>query len=166
MSPLHTIHKVQGPEQTYGQQLCHWVPEICCPVFKIPKDTVVGHHAAEVKGQGEGEVRLQHIQRCISPNSHRAAAEEDHLPKVSYDTLKDKQLRDKLVEHGLPTTGERTAWIARHQRCSKTFFALSGIFPELFLGGRCCGTPTSTDQPPNVRARLSSRRIEKMGRGA
>ncbi|KAJ6488500.1 hypothetical protein C8R47DRAFT_481440 [Mycena vitilis] len=46
----------------------------------------------------------------------RAPAEEDHLPKVSYDTLKDKQLKDKLLEHGLSVTGDRTIWIARHQR--------------------------------------------------
>ncbi|KAJ6546985.1 hypothetical protein B0H19DRAFT_1163341 [Mycena capillaripes] len=46
----------------------------------------------------------------------RATSEEDHLPKVSYDTLKDKQLKDKLLELGLPTTGDRTVWIARHQR--------------------------------------------------
>ncbi|KAJ7273090.1 hypothetical protein C8J57DRAFT_265929 [Mycena rebaudengoi] len=38
------------------------------------------------------------------------------LPKVSYDQLKDKQLKDKLLEQGLSTTGDRPLWIARHQR--------------------------------------------------
>ncbi|KAF7359252.1 DNA repair protein [Mycena sanguinolenta] len=46
----------------------------------------------------------------------RGTSEEDHLPKVSYDTLKDKQLRDKLTGLGLSTSGERPALIARHQR--------------------------------------------------
>jgi len=46
----------------------------------------------------------------------RATSDEDYLPKVSYDTLKDKQLKDKLVDLGLPTSGDRAAWIARHQR--------------------------------------------------
>ncbi|KAF8061598.1 hypothetical protein FPV67DRAFT_1422352 [Lyophyllum atratum] len=38
------------------------------------------------------------------------------LPKASYATLKDKQLKEMLVEHGLPTTGDRNQWIHRHQR--------------------------------------------------
>ncbi|KAJ7243381.1 hypothetical protein B0H12DRAFT_832780 [Mycena haematopus] len=46
----------------------------------------------------------------------RGTSEEDHLPKVSYDTLKDRQLKDKLTDLELPTSGDRTAWIARHQR--------------------------------------------------
>ncbi|KAF7353675.1 Postreplication repair E3 ubiquitin-protein ligase rad18 [Mycena venus] len=46
----------------------------------------------------------------------RGSSDEDHLPKTAYDTLKDRQLKDKLVDLGLPTTGDRTLWIARHQR--------------------------------------------------
>jgi hypothetical protein len=38
------------------------------------------------------------------------------LPKASYATLKDKQLKDMLLEHKLPVTGERSVWNARHQR--------------------------------------------------
>ncbi|KAJ7702227.1 hypothetical protein B0H17DRAFT_1043261 [Mycena rosella] len=47
----------------------------------------------------------------------KAAEDDDYpLPKVSYDTLKEKQLRDKLAEHGLPTTGDRPVLTRRHQR--------------------------------------------------
>ncbi|KAJ6606420.1 hypothetical protein DFH09DRAFT_1120145 [Mycena vulgaris] len=50
--------------------------------------------------------------------------EDDYpLPKVSYDTLKEKQLRDKLVEHGLSTTGERTVLVRRHKQWTMLFNA-------------------------------------------
>ncbi|KAF8655846.1 hypothetical protein AX16_002930 [Volvariella volvacea WC 439] len=39
----------------------------------------------------------------------------DRLPKVSYSTLKDRQLRDMLQEHELPTTGDRPTHERRHQ---------------------------------------------------
>ncbi|KAF9466269.1 hypothetical protein BDZ94DRAFT_1251555 [Collybia nuda] len=38
------------------------------------------------------------------------------LPKASYGMLKDKKLKEMLAEHGLPTTGERTLLIKRHQQ--------------------------------------------------
>ncbi|EPQ58557.1 hypothetical protein GLOTRDRAFT_36698, partial [Gloeophyllum trabeum ATCC 11539] len=38
------------------------------------------------------------------------------LPKASYHTLKDKQLKDLLIEQQLPTTGDRQTWVTRHQR--------------------------------------------------
>ncbi|KAG6853439.1 hypothetical protein C0991_004364 [Blastosporella zonata] len=38
------------------------------------------------------------------------------LPKASYDTLKDKKIKEMLVEYGLPTSGDRNLWIQRHQR--------------------------------------------------
>lgn len=40
----------------------------------------------------------------------------ERLPKVSYAVLKDKVLKDLLISQKLPTTGDRSAWIARHQR--------------------------------------------------
>ncbi|KAG6896296.1 hypothetical protein C0993_008563, partial [Termitomyces sp. T159_Od127] len=41
--------------------------------------------------------------------------DEHPLPKASYSTLKDKQLKDMLIEYGLPTSGDRNQWIQRHQ---------------------------------------------------
>ena len=38
------------------------------------------------------------------------------LPKASYGTLKDKQLKDMLREYGLPVTGDRSVWEQRHQQ--------------------------------------------------
>lgn len=42
--------------------------------------------------------------------------EDSPLPKVSYDTLKEKQIRDLLMQHGLPTVGDRHTLIKQHQR--------------------------------------------------
>ncbi|KAF8191431.1 hypothetical protein K438DRAFT_1830497 [Mycena galopus ATCC 62051] len=44
------------------------------------------------------------------------SSDEDRLPKVSYDTLKDRQLKEKLTDLGLSTVGDRAAWIARHKQ--------------------------------------------------
>ncbi|KAF8919257.1 hypothetical protein CPB85DRAFT_1172246, partial [Mucidula mucida] len=42
--------------------------------------------------------------------------EDSPLPKVSYDTLKDKQLKDLLVKQGLSVIGDRQQLINRYQR--------------------------------------------------
>ncbi|KAJ6500582.1 hypothetical protein C8R45DRAFT_820007 [Mycena sanguinolenta] len=70
------------------------------------------------KSKGKEKDRYAHCMSCVSYHliSDRGTSEEDHLPKVSYDTLKDRQLRDKLAGLGLSTSGERPALIARHQR--------------------------------------------------
>ena len=39
------------------------------------------------------------------------------LPKVSYDTLKDKKIRELLAEEKLPTTGDRATCVERHKKC-------------------------------------------------
>ncbi|KAJ3890354.1 hypothetical protein GG344DRAFT_88913 [Lentinula edodes] len=41
---------------------------------------------------------------------------DDSLPTKSYDTLRDKAIRDLLHEHDLLTTGDRKTIVARHQR--------------------------------------------------
>lgn len=41
----------------------------------------------------------------------------EYLPTVSYHTLKDKRVQELLQEHGLPTTGDRSAWVRRHRQC-------------------------------------------------
>jgi E3 ubiquitin-protein ligase RAD18 len=43
--------------------------------------------------------------------------DEYPLPLANYTTLKDKQLKDMLVEQGLPMSGDRPLWEQRHQRC-------------------------------------------------
>ncbi|GLB35428.1 hypothetical protein LshimejAT787_0209930 [Lyophyllum shimeji] len=50
--------------------------------------------------------------------SRDTSDDEDNirLPKASYATLKDKKLKEMLVEQGLSTTGDRNQWIQRHQR--------------------------------------------------
>nr|GAT53714.1 DNA repair protein [Mycena chlorophos] len=40
---------------------------------------------------------------------------DERIPKQSYDTLKDKQLREKLDEFGLQTSGDRASLVARHK---------------------------------------------------
>ncbi|KAG6890381.1 hypothetical protein C0992_001772 [Termitomyces sp. T32_za158] len=49
--------------------------------------------------------------------------DEYPLPKASYSTLKDRQLKDMLIENGLPTGGDRNQWIQRHQHWVITFNA-------------------------------------------
>ena len=52
----------------------------------------------------------------------RAAADDldfdkaDPLPKMAYDTLPAKTIRERLGEFGLPIDGEKPTLIARHQR--------------------------------------------------
>ncbi|KAF5379869.1 hypothetical protein D9757_007208 [Collybiopsis confluens] len=49
---------------------------------------------------------------------NRASSEEKDspLPKKSYDTLKDKTIKEFLREHDLSTAGDRKTLVARHQR--------------------------------------------------
>ncbi|KAG7453048.1 uncharacterized protein BT62DRAFT_44099 [Guyanagaster necrorhizus] len=44
------------------------------------------------------------------------SVEGEALPKVSYDTLKDKQIKQLLQDQGLATLGNRALCIARHQK--------------------------------------------------
>ncbi|KAK0474877.1 hypothetical protein IW261DRAFT_531118 [Armillaria novae-zelandiae] len=44
------------------------------------------------------------------------SVEDEALPKVSYDTLKDKQIKQLLQDQKLPTSGDRALWITRHQK--------------------------------------------------
>lgn len=47
----------------------------------------------------------------------RAAEEElEPLPKVAYDTISQKRLREILDEQGLATAGDKAAMVARHSR--------------------------------------------------
>ncbi|EPT06219.1 hypothetical protein FOMPIDRAFT_1027042 [Fomitopsis schrenkii] len=55
--------------------------------------------------------RTKEKNRLKSPDD-----EPDYLPTVSYHTLKDKRVQGLLHEHGLPTTGDRPAWVRRHQQ--------------------------------------------------
>jgi E3 ubiquitin-protein ligase RAD18 len=55
--------------------------------------------------------------------------EEDYpLPKASYGTLKDKQLKDMLREYGLPVTGDRSMWEQRHQQYVYNLTSLHFLF--------------------------------------
>ncbi|KAI4517900.1 hypothetical protein K525DRAFT_209835 [Schizophyllum commune Loenen D] len=54
-----------------------------------------------------------------SGKSRRKHKEDDNaapLPKVSYDTLKDKKIRELLAEEKLPTTGDRATCVERHKK--------------------------------------------------
>ncbi|KAJ8592629.1 hypothetical protein M405DRAFT_732940 [Rhizopogon salebrosus TDB-379] len=56
-------------------------------------------------------------------NGNDADSETERIPKVSYDVLKDKQLKDLLQTHTLSTHGDRKTWIARHRRWVMIFNA-------------------------------------------
>ncbi|KAK0210223.1 hypothetical protein DFS33DRAFT_270245 [Desarmillaria ectypa] len=44
------------------------------------------------------------------------SVEDEALPKVSYDTLKDKQIKNLLHDQGLSTSGDRALCITRYQK--------------------------------------------------
>ncbi|KIY66055.1 hypothetical protein CYLTODRAFT_491794 [Cylindrobasidium torrendii FP15055 ss-10] len=57
--------------------------------------------------------------KSLAKGKGRATDSDDEpspLPKVSYDTLKDRQIKELLSEQGLPTTGDRQLLIKRHQQ--------------------------------------------------
>ncbi|KAK0458547.1 uncharacterized protein EV420DRAFT_364248 [Desarmillaria tabescens] len=45
-----------------------------------------------------------------------SSIEDEALPKVSYDTLKDRQIKNLLNDQGLSTSGDRALCITRHQK--------------------------------------------------
>jgi E3 ubiquitin-protein ligase RAD18 len=53
---------------------------------------------------------------CNFKKTNSDPTDSHPLPKASYAVLKDRQLKDMLIEYNLPTNGERSAWIARHRR--------------------------------------------------
>lgn len=67
--------------------------------------------------------------------------DDDYLPKVSYNMLKDKQIRDLLSEHELPTTGDHATLVSRHQRWVSIYNA-------------------NVDRNPQYRRRVSELRVE------
>ncbi|KZV70607.1 hypothetical protein PENSPDRAFT_579153 [Peniophora sp. CONT] len=71
----------------------------------------------------------------------RSDNDDDYLPKVSYNMLKDKQIRDLLAEQELPTTGDHTTLVARHQRWVSIYNA-------------------NVDRNPQYRRRISELRAE------
>lgn len=49
----------------------------------------------------------------------RSSGSEDSnapLPKLAYGTMKEKAIRELLVEHGLSTHGDKAALVARHRQ--------------------------------------------------
>ncbi|TRM59928.1 hypothetical protein BD626DRAFT_550071 [Schizophyllum amplum] len=56
----------------------------------------------------------------VDPGKARGKQKEDmkesSLPKVSYDTLKDKKIRELLADEKLPTTGDRSTCVTRHKK--------------------------------------------------
>ncbi|KAL1715251.1 hypothetical protein EV715DRAFT_207902 [Schizophyllum commune] len=51
-----------------------------------------------------------------SRGKHKEDDNAAPLPKVSYDTLKDKKIRELLAEEKLPTTGDRATCVERHKK--------------------------------------------------
>ncbi|KAI5822318.1 hypothetical protein K523DRAFT_257174 [Schizophyllum commune Tattone D] len=51
-----------------------------------------------------------------SRGKHKEDDNDAPLPKVSYDTLKDKKIRELLAEEKLPTTGDRATCVERHKK--------------------------------------------------
>ncbi|KAG9051067.1 E3 ubiquitin-protein ligase rad18 [Tulasnella sp. UAMH 9824] len=72
-------------------------------------------------GAGAGSSSKKNVSSSKSnghPNStaRQASPLPERLPKEAYDTLKDKQLRERLARFDLSTTGNRAKMQARHER--------------------------------------------------
>jgi E3 ubiquitin-protein ligase RAD18 len=52
------------------------------------------------------------------------------LPKVAYDTISQKRLREILEEQELPATGDRPAMVARHARYVVSTLGHIAFLPE------------------------------------
>jgi len=76
-------------------------------------------------GSGTSAKRSKEKERAKSE-----AEEDEYLPKVSYHPLKDKQLLELLHKHDLPTSGDRNAWIKRHQKWVMLYNANVDRAPE------------------------------------
>ncbi|KAF9057143.1 hypothetical protein BJ165DRAFT_1418665 [Panaeolus papilionaceus] len=60
-------------------------------------------------GTGKGKTKKK-------PSERDKQDEDDPLPMATYATLKDRQLKDMLLEQGLPVGGDRGVWEERHKR--------------------------------------------------
>ncbi len=65
---------------------------------------------------------LIYVISTAQPFSRSLSVEDEALPKVSYDTLKDKQIKRLLQDQNLPTSGDRALWITRHQKYAPSFY--------------------------------------------
>ncbi|KAJ3820879.1 hypothetical protein F5878DRAFT_618567 [Lentinula raphanica] len=85
---------------------CKDEPAVTLPSSKLQWDNILGAKSQVKSSKKRGKERASSLEE-----------ETDYpLPSKSYDTLKDKQVRELLSEHDLPTTGDRKTIIARHQR--------------------------------------------------
>lgn len=96
------------------------------------------------------------------PGIRKKAGDDDNdeypIPKASYGTLKDKQLRDMLREYGLPGTGDRSVWEQRHQQYVHTVASLHFYFSTWCTDGLFCTMPIWIVRQTIGRRPLSSKR--------
>ncbi|KAG9008841.1 E3 ubiquitin-protein ligase rad18 [Tulasnella sp. JGI-2019a] len=59
----------------------------------------------------------------VATYTARSTSPPERLPREAYDTLKDKQLRERLARFDLSTTGSRAKLQARHERWAVIFNA-------------------------------------------
>ncbi|KAF7791289.1 hypothetical protein EIP86_002303 [Pleurotus ostreatoroseus] len=76
---------------------------------KVFSGSKVSSSHSSSKGKAKGKARAS----ASTPISEDFS---EPLPKVSYDTLSAKRVKEMLQEHGLSTHGDKSAMVARHQR--------------------------------------------------
>ena len=74
--------------------------------------------------------KATHLTAGVAPLSSPVPAPPIRLPKEAYDTLKDKQLRERLQRHELSTHGSRAKMQARHEKWVVIFNANLDQAPE------------------------------------
>lgn len=81
------------------------------------------------------------------------------LPKASYSVLKDKQIRDLLAVQELPTAGDRSQLIARHER-SVRYFSLHRWNKPIIPSRWVTLYNANLDRSPALRKRSADLRVE------
>ncbi|KAF9049216.1 hypothetical protein BDZ89DRAFT_941014 [Hymenopellis radicata] len=99
-----------------------------CPVCNRPAtEAVINQHldkgctATDAKNTKDAWSKLMTGKKPVNGKGKTKSStpdidEDTPLPKVSYDTLKDKQIKDLLVKQGLSVIGDRQQLINRYQR--------------------------------------------------
>ncbi|KAF7323231.1 DNA repair protein [Mycena chlorophos] len=96
-----------------------------CPVCEkpVPEGSINAHldnncitpaPKSSIKASSKSQIQWSALMGSGSKPKGKEKPDE-RIPKQSYDTLKDKQLREKLDEFGLQTSGDRTSLVARHK---------------------------------------------------
>ena len=128
-------------------------------IMARPKLTATPNPKGKNKYVNKGEVHDVETELSCRKKTSDDDDEDYPLPKASYGTLKDKQLKDMLREYGLPVTGDRPAWEQRHQQCVYIQSRLIVILNFGLIDGWSCIMPIWIARRTTEKPLLNLKRI-------